>query len=394
MNRSVPNCVHLLIILSGLFFSNKTIAQCACAEGAQPDSIVYTYSLNPTSNFTSAITFPKFNPAVGTLTCISVLSNVTAVANLGIRNLDSLPHDYEFLYTQAIGISGPGGLSGNATVSKNVGPYSLDEYGGVPDSTHFGPDTTFRNRQILRTISNVNAYLGATGTVTINFNNTGSTLLLQGSNNYSSKITTFAWGDFRLSYYWCENSVLAKHFKSFSAIKRDKIVDLEWSVADDKKSNNYEIQISYDGIKFSGIGQRNADAAEGTAAKYLYQYHIDKSPYRKAYFRIRQSAAGLTAYSAVRAVDLDQDGSIQASIYPNPVVRTINLGFREPVSGEFQVTLTNQVGQAVFSKIIKIHNATSLQLPVAQLPAAGIYYLNAREISTSQSFTGKLLFRK
>lgn len=393
MNPSVLKGVHLFIILSWIILPGKIMAQCSCEGGVQPDSIVYTFTVNPTSSFSTPVTFPKFNASVGTLTCLSLLSNVTAVANLGIRNLDSLPHDYEFLYTQAIGISGPGGLSGNANMSKNIGPYSLDEYGGAVDSTHYGPDTTFRNKTILRTISNVTPYIG-TGNVTINFTNTGSTLLLQGSNNYSSKITTYAWGDFRLSYYWCENSVLAKHFKSFSAIKHDNIIDLEWSVADDKKSNKYEIQISYDGRNFKNIGERNGNAAEGATTKYLYQYNINKSSYGKAYFRIKQSAESITSYSATRTVDLSQGEEIQASIYPNPAVRSINLNFQSPVTGVFFVQLINQVGQPVFSKNIKVNNASSLQLPAGHLPASGIYYLAAKEAVTGKTFTTKLLIRK
>jgi hypothetical protein len=141
------------------------------------------------------------------------------VANLGIRNLDSLGHDYEFLYTQFVTISGPGGLNVNASNTKDYGPTTLDPYGTGVDSVHYGPDTTFTNQFLSKNTSSVSSYLG-TGTVTINFNNTGNTLLLQGSNNYRATVTTFAWGDFRLVYYWCQTALLATNLRNFSATKK------------------------------------------------------------------------------------------------------------------------------------------------------------------------------
>jgi hypothetical protein len=170
-----------------------------------------------------------------------MIANITAVANLGIRNRDSLQRDYEFLYTQAISVSGPGGLFINANATKDYGPTTLEPYGMPNDSVHYGPDTPFLNKRLSRTISNTSPYLG-TGTVTLNFNNTGNTLLLQGSNNYQATITTFAWGEFRLVYYYCSASVLASGLKGFTATRRNKEIALQWTYENEPVGNVYDIE--------------------------------------------------------------------------------------------------------------------------------------------------------
>jgi hypothetical protein len=177
----------ICIALGGcLATATSTVAQCTCGNGSTPDSVVHNFTLAPTSNFSSAITFPKFDPSIGTLSCVNLKANVSAVSNLSIRNLDSLQRDYEFLYTQAVSFSGPGGLSSFANTSLFYGPTTLDAYNTGIDSAHFGPDTPFKNFNLSKTTGNVSPYLG-TGNVTINYTNTGSTLLLQEATTTSQR---------------------------------------------------------------------------------------------------------------------------------------------------------------------------------------------------------------
>src|SRR5947207_2686362 len=62
--------VYLFITLSIFALSilpEKSKAQCTCSDGAPADSVVHTFTLSPTSDFTSSISFPKFDPSIGTL---------------------------------------------------------------------------------------------------------------------------------------------------------------------------------------------------------------------------------------------------------------------------------------------------------------------------------------
>src|SRR5215471_2321426 len=277
MKKQLYTTLTIFLIIAGIYLPGQMHGQCLCTGGVQPDSTVYTVTLPPTANFSSPIVFPKFDPSVGSLNCVNVQAHINTVAGLGIRNLDSLQNDYEFLYTQFITLSGPGGLNVHTSNIKDYGPTTLDPYNGGVDSVHYGPDTTFNNQYMSANISSVAPYLG-TGNVTLNFTNTGNTLLLQGSNNYRATVTTVAWGDFRLVYYWCQSSILATSLRNFSAVKKDKNISLQWLVDNEEISNNYEIEISKDGRKFVSVAHvARQNFVEGATTKYEYQYHLDQA---------------------------------------------------------------------------------------------------------------------
>jgi hypothetical protein len=376
---------------SCLAASEQASAQCPCANGDTPDSTVHTFTLPPTSNFSSAITFPKFNPATGTLNCVKLDASITAVAYLGIRNLDSVANDYAFQYTQSISVSGPGGLFVNALANNTYGPATLDAYGNPNDSIQWGPDTPFLNRKISRTVSNVTPYLG-TGNVTLNFNNTGSTLLLQGSNNYQATITTFAWGEFRLVYYWCKASVLASGMRNFTATKKDNTtVVLQWTYENEPANNQYDIQLSRDGYNFNSIAKRNGSTGMQGVIQYDHQYQA-MGDEGKLYFRVKAlRPTGGIQYSAIRLVQFNGPGTY--TISPNPIKKHASIAFARPQNGDFGVEIINTVGQSVYRKIHTLSNETLMEVFLPQEQAPGLYYLRINNLKTKEQFIQKILLQ-
>lgn len=380
----------LFLLGSCLAVSEKASAQCPCLNGDTPDSIVHTFTLPPTSNFSSPITFPRFNPATGTLNCVRMDGSITAVANLGIRNRDSLPNDYQFQYTQSISVSGPGGLFANAMNNTNYGPATLDAYGQPNDSIHWGPDTPFLDRKLTRTVTNVAPYLG-TGNVTLNFNNTGSTLLLQGSNNYQSTITTFAWGEFRLVYYWCSASVLASGLKGFTATKKDNTVILRWTYENEPANNQYDVQVSRDGYNFTSVHQRNGSTGAQGIVQYDHGYPV-KGDEGKLYFRVKAlRPTGGIQYSPIRLVQVDGPGSY--TISPNPIKKHATIAFGRPQNGDFGVEIINTVGQTVYRKIYSLANETLLDVVLPQEQQPGLYYLRINNLKTKEQLVQKILLQ-
>lgn len=384
--------LYTFIFILGSCFAaiEKTQAQCPCTNGDAPDSIVHTFTLPPTSDFSSAITFPRFNPSTGTLNCISLLANITAVANLGIRNRDSLQRDYEFLYTQAISVSGPGGMFANANATQTYGPSTLEPYGSAGDSVHYGPDTPFLNRKLSRTISNVSAYMG-TGNVTLNFNNTGSTLLLQGSNNYQATITTFAWGEFRLVYYWCRTSVLASGIRNFTATKKDRQIVLQWIYENEPAGNQYDIELSRDGYNFTSVATRNGSTGAQGLVKYDHQYAAGSE--EKLFFRVKATrAAGGVQYSAIRLVQ-SEGGPDMYTVSPNPVKKYASIAFVRPQNGDYGVEIFNGIGQSVYRKIHTLANESLIQVVLPQQQSPGLYYLRVNNLKTKEQIVQKVLLQ-
>ena len=385
--------LYTLFFMLGSCFaaSEKANAQCPCTNGDAPDSIVHTFTLAPTSNFSSPITFPRFNPATGTLNCVKMDASITAVANLGIRNRDSMSNDYQFLYTQSISVSGPGGLFVNATANNTYGPATLDPYGMPNDSIHWGPDTPFLNRKITRTVSNVTPYLG-TGNVTLNFNNTGSTLLLQGSNNYQATITTFAWGEFRLVYYWCSASVLASGLKGFTATRKDNTtVALQWTYENEPANNQYDVQVSRDGYNFKSFAKRNGSNGSQGVIHYDHQYQA-MGDEGKLYFRVKAlRPTGGIQYSPIRVVQFTGPGSY--SVTPNPIKKHASIAFARPQSGDFGVEIVNAIGQSIYRKIHSLSNETLIEVFLSQEQAPGLYYLRINNLKTKEQLIQKILLQ-
>src|SRR5882762_5281956 len=75
-------CICMTVISPGLLQ-----AQCNCFDGSPATPIVNTFSLPPTSASSASLTFPKMDPSIGDLQCISLDYNLSAQSITGARNL-------------------------------------------------------------------------------------------------------------------------------------------------------------------------------------------------------------------------------------------------------------------------------------------------------------------
>ena len=75
-------------------------------------------------------------------------------------------------------------------------------------------------------------------------------------------------------------------------------------------------------------------------------------------------------------------------------MRNINLQFDEPLSGDYSIELSNQVGQVVFQQKVRLSNSMKFEVTVDNPPPPGIYYLRARQMGSPKVYAGKLLFRR
>ena len=73
----------------------------------------------------------------------------------------------------------------------------------------------------------------------------------------------------------------------------------------------------------------------------------------------------------------------------------INMNFREPVTGNLQVEVANQVGQVVYSGNLRLNNANNAQVTLRDATPAGIYFLRAyRPDATDEVYSAKLIVSK
>lgn len=379
------------------FSVQQTSAQCSCTGGAPLDSAKYSFSFDSTTQFITEMTFPKFNPATGNLTCGKISGTFSTVTDIGILNKDVAQQTYQFQFTQFVSVVGPG-IFGSQSANATFGPATLQPFGtpGNADSIDFGAQVTFQDKTISANINGGNLvnFLG-TGDTIIEFRNTGSTLLQQGSNNYRSTVKTTAVGSFTLAYYWCPNTPLAAGIRNFITALRNSYVMVQWSAQNQTPNTTYELQVGTDAEHFTTVYVQQAQLANGTSTSYQYSYSIEGINADNLYFRIKQvDASGKISYSVISKVSLT-GGNQQATVavYPNPVVTKFSLQFDRPVSGDYTVALVNATGQQVFSRLLQLNNTTLASVNLNSPPPSGLYYLRATDQKTGAVFTNKVFVK-
>jgi hypothetical protein len=315
-----------------------------------------------------------------------------------LENDEVFDIEYTVRYQRKDTLSGPGiNPSVTGAKNKNYGPYNLhgsdgESFSGT-DFVSIGPDTIYNNLLYQTTTTDVVPYMG-TGTVDLFYKSAVNTFAI-GSDVYALAVTSQNKLNFTLTYSYCNNSVLPLNISNFkAALKDNQNVELSWTTQNELKTNTYEIELSENGKQFRTIGYQRPKAAEGTAAKYAYRHHLDQSPAGKLYYRIKQLDGKSARYSAVRSIYPGTARAGFVNIYPNPVVRNINLEFDEPLSGDFDVQLANQAGQIVYRNRTHMVNDHTMKLLVNDPPPPGIYFMKASKTGSSKVYSGKLLFTR
>lgn len=395
MKTNLHQLISVAALLLAVNMPLATKAQCLCEDGVAPTALTYSYVLDTTNAPSSAITFPKFDPAIGVLTCVSFADTLSLIASSEVTNTASVPVTYRFLLNVTNDFSGPG-VSINESATRNYGPTLLAANGSSGDRTIYGPDTLFKNSSHTTKSSSVVGYLGGSGDVTFNYTVNGGLISTQGSINYTYQIVSRYWGSFSLTYFWCPNLVLSTNIKNFAAVKSNKNVDLTWIVNNNLTSNTYEIQVSTNGREFMRIGNAETSvASSGANAKYAYQYNPNQIVTGQLFFRIRQTdAAGKVSYSPVKTLNLDTPAANAFTSFPNPAVDKVSLQFDALLNGDYTVDVTNQAGQTILSRGMKLKNASLINLNLGSNRPSGVYYVRVKKVANGQVFTNKILINK
>ncbi len=369
-------------------------AQCSCSGGTPANTIEYVVELSATNQSNTTISFPKFDPAIGTLNCVRLDDTLSIVSATGIRNYDPMEVEYEFQLTLNTKVEGPS-LTRTNFKNTQYGPDLLAAYGMPGDSINYGPDTIYNNWPSTRTnSSNMTPYLGATGNVDFVYTIGGGVIAVGGA-NYNAQVRTTTWGTFKLTYMWCPNSVLATGVSNLTVNRLGEEIELQWKGPDYSSNDNFKIETSTDGKFFTNLKQgTGTNIIEGSSTKYKFKYRPDQHPDKKIYYRVRFERQNEVMYSETRWLMPEVIPGNVISIYPNPASHTARIKLNESVSGEVELELTNQVGQTVLKRKVWAHETSSFQLPIDNPPPPGMYMLKARVAGASKVYSGKLLFTR
>jgi len=374
------------------FAPHRSYAQCLCSGGVSPNTLTYLDTLNPNNAALSTISFPKFDPSIGTLGCVGFDDTISDISTTTAWNISVSQQIFIFDVLVTHNLNGPG-ISVSETGTKTYGPDTLAGSGSPPaDSATFGPDQFLNNKVDHNFTSNTAPYLG-TGTVNYAYTLSGGTIALQGA-NFGNQIQTNYWGTFRLTYYWCPAGLLANLISNFTAARNGNYVQLKWEAQNEQKGIQYEIEYSTDGSNyFPAEALQSLPSAEGTAANYQFLFNIPQFNNGKLFFRIKRTSADgkSSIYSVVRTVNLNNSGIAGFQTYPNPVKSYTMVEFDEVLTGDFTINLVSTTGQIVQQKEVSLAGSNEIRLDLTSHPATGIYYLQVKNKASNHQYISKLI---
>lgn len=188
------------------------------------------------------------------------------------------------------------------------------------------------------------------------------------------------------------NLLLPVTWLKFEAAKRDNDAVLNWIAADEDRNKLYEVERSFDGRTFTGIGTVESKVDRNTSNEYSYiDQNVGDLKKPIIYYRLKQvDVDGKYTYSKIYSLRYSERSTL-LSLYPNPArgqtVLSVDLNAEEKIV----ITIVDASGKLVFSETkVFGRGLTQHRLNVANF-AAGSYDVWLRSATTNKAF--KLLIQ-
>ena len=159
-------------------------------------------------------------------------------------------------------------------------------------------------------------------------------------------------------------------------------VCLQWTIVENERVNQFEVERSYDGAKFNTAGLVFASEKPGSE-DYLFPQLMNSE---KVYYRIKMiDKTGRSVYSDILVFSKDLSRNFDIKVLTNPVGEVLTLGFESDKPATSTITVKDINGREILAKKItnsKGYNVVSIQLPSMQ---SGIYVVKIFDGAVSNS---------
>ena len=384
-------------LLAGIVFaiiSVQATAQCVTPLQFRTYDTVVTGS----GNSANQITFPKFDPTLGTLTEVEINAKVTMSYSFQLENKEPIPiYNYRVRVVREHEISSSA-LSVPLTnvFQKTYGNFLLWGADGIlgsgPDYMAQGPLYVMNQSNIAYTVYNTADYLGV-GNVSFDYN-TSTYSIVFGSVNNNIDGTAEDTINFSITYKYCTTWFLDVNITTFTAKKKDDAtIDLQWTTNNENNERYYELQKSTDGRNFKGLAQFPAKADATATGTYSYRYPVQQNDYGKIIFRIKQvEKDGTTQYSEQRIVDLKRSNVLQPHLYPNPSTGgPVTLVLNSQKRYDWDVEILSAGGQLM--QRYQLKNALLVRLNTRNELQKGLYFVKVTNKKSQEQFIQRLLIQ-
>ncbi|RYY18659.1 MAG: choice-of-anchor E domain-containing protein [Chitinophagaceae bacterium] len=372
------------------------IIKAQCTGASTSTIITYDSTVTGVGSAPYVFTFPKFNPALGTLTSIRVQSVVTLLYTFSLENSEAGTREVDHYLNRLDRISSTALTStiNNSFTSDPFGPYSLDANDGVTgsgtDYVHVASaPVLFNDTLVNRNLFNTASFMGP-GTVTFNYITIPGSTTYGASVNHSPSVTDII--KFNISYIYCNALSLASNLINLDAAPAGPLSAMvKWTTSNELEAVSYEVMVSRDGINFTTAV---IIPAKGTFANNLgsYQYKYEfNDAVKTLYFRIKQlTKNNKPELTAIKPVSWQQRQT-EVHFIADRSGNAINTNLPTAGGASWIIDLFGVNGQLLQRE--QVRAGVSVNMPIKKQLQSGVYVIRAVNSMSKEVITQKLFIQ-
>lgn len=331
----------------------------------------------------------------GTLQPNEILTYTLSGSNIGAANAyncyvtDTIPSNVTYVPGSLFVVNAPGIPSNSTQTDGTNDDYAFKGTNGGKDYVKFyigtsatstaggtlAPNETYTLRFKVVTPSDYNQLSTVTNTARINGQN------LFGDPFVDDGTATIALG-----------APTPVKMTSFTVKKENNTGVLRWTTSSETQSSHFEIERSFDAVKFDKMGQVTSNGTTTLTQNYIYQDALNNIVSKIVYYRLRVvDIDGKSTYTQI--IPLRLDGSLivkGVKAYPNPFTNNIKLQVQTTKEETSTVRLISMNGQEAVKRVITLQPGDNIVIiKDLETVTPGIYILEMRK--GDEVFTQKIL---
>ena len=210
----------------------------------------------------------------------------------------------------------------------------------------------------------------------------GRILLRQGTASNAPSVIV---DGIRMATTW-NNSALPVQFKSFTASKGDKAINLKWATASESNNKGFEVQRSVNGAKYQTVGFVKGNG--NSSVVKTYSFADVTSTTGNICYRLKQiDFDGASEYSKVACVNVEVEKTTGVITTPNPFNGSLHIKYNSLTEGTANLQIIDMLGKTHQNINMDVNKGeTTLTLDTDALPL-GIYFIrmtNGTEVTTQR----------
>ena len=196
-------------------------------------------------------------------------------------------------------------------------------------------------------------------------------------------------GDNRVSFNLQTLSILPVSLEAFTAIEKNKTVELNWKISNSSDPDIFEVERSTDGNNFSTI-QKITGAVNKTAYNYTDGFPADGLHY----YRLKiTDLTGIVTYSKILSVRLNVSSQQAVKIYPTIVTNNcFSIVVNEPAK-KAEIIIADLNGRIIKRQSAgNIASGTPIKISTENIRSKGIYFVSVTTNDARPS-VGKIIIQ-